>query len=394
MEHDFDRIIDRRRGMSEKWRAYAEDVLPMWVADSDFSAPEPLIHDLESFVRQGVFGYTWSGGSILEDAVIHWMSTRFGWQVAPAWVTYSLGVVTALDAAVRAFTEPGQAVVILTPSYPPFFSVAKGGGRELLCSPLRLREGVYAVDFADLEEKLARPATKLFMLCSPHNPTGRCFTRAELLRMGELCERHGVVIFSDEIHCDYVSPEKRHIPFASLSPSLAARSLVAVNPSKTFNIADLHAGAVICSDKELLARFKQAVGLYAVGRSSMALIAIHSAYTKCAYYADQVNAYIRKNMEYAVEYIADRIPGISAYVPEATYLLWLDCRDLAVRLSAEPGREQEALEAFFLEKAKVALNSGAGYGAEGLGFMRLNLACPMATVKEGLRRIEQAVAAL
>ncbi|MDL2317120.1 pyridoxal phosphate-dependent aminotransferase [Desulfovibrio sp. OttesenSCG-928-A18] len=380
--HDFDRIIDRRGGDSVKWNSYPADVLPMWVADSDFTAPEPVIRAMEERVRHGAFGYSDSRNESLKRAVEHWLSSRFSWQPDKDWIVFSPSVVVSLALSVRSFTRPGDAVLFLTPSYPPFFSIPRAHGRESLGSSMPVRNGRYEIDFADLEEKMARPATRMFVLCNPHNPTGRVFSQEELCRIGELCLKHGLVIVSDEIHCDYVFPGRRHLPFPSLAPELAERCLMAINPSKTFNIADLHASAVICPNKELRERFSSAAAAMALHSSALGILALSTAYMECAWYVDQLLPYLKRNLDLAASHINERIPGIKTRVPEASYLLWLDCREM--------GLPQAELKRFFLEKAKLALNSGTDFGVEGEGFMRLNLACPIATVHEALGRLERA----
>lgn len=385
--HDFDRIITRRGGDSVKWNTYAEDVLPMWVADADFTAPEPLTAALEERVRHGVFGYSSGLDTPFKEAVAHWMRSRFAWYVEPDWVAFSPSVVVSLSLCIQTFTEPGDKVVFLTPSYPPFFNVPRGLGREALTSTLVEKNGRYDIDYDDLEHKMADPRARLLILCNPHNPTGRVFTRGELAALGELCIAHNLLVLSDEIHCDYVFPGKTHIPFPGISGELAARTLVMVNPSKTFNIADLHCSAVISANPGLLARFTNAAHGMALHSSALGMIALITAYTKCAWYADQAAAYIRENIEVAVNRINSLTSGIRAYAPEATFLLWLDCRELC----RERGLDQVGLERFFLERAKIALNSGTAFGTEGTGFMRMNLACPRSTVEEGLSRLEMAL---
>ena len=382
--HDFDQIVSRQDGDSEKWNHYGDDVLPMWVADSDFTVPQPVVDALASRVRHGVFGYPDDMGRALENAAVHWMFSRFSWRAEPEWVSFSPGVSAALALAITTFAAPGEGVLMFTPTYPPFIRLTKANGRTLLASSLVFEQGVYTIDWADLEAKAS--GAKLFLLCNPQNPTGKVFTKEELLRIGDICLRNDITVLSDEVHCDYIAPQCRHIPFASLSEELGAICLTAINPSKTFNIAGLQAAAVIAGNPELRDRFRAASGRASLWGNTLGVIAFHTAYTQCAYYADQVAAYTRKNLEQAVPFINEKIPGISTYLPEATYLLWLDCRAL--------GMEQEELESFFIGKAKVALNSGTTFGPEGKGFMRMNLACPSACVREGLERIERAVSSL
>lgn len=382
MQHDFDAIIDRSGTYSKKWDAYPKDVLPMWVADTDFKSPQPVVDALARRVAHGVFGYS-SGEDIFKKATQGWLQRRFGWNMETGWVDFVPSVGTGLAAVIRALTAPGDNVLIQTPIYPPFISVPLDNGRVPLANPMVWRDGGYMIDFADLETKLADPKTTLMMLCNPHNPTGRCFSREELLRVGELCRKHGAYVLSDEIHSDFVY-RGNHIPFPALSPELAEICVVSINPSKTFNIADLRIAALITPGKETRVRISRELTACRFGLCSLSVLAYETAYTRCDYYADQVREYLGKNMDYAVRYFAENIPAITAYKPEATFLLWLDCRKF--------GLSQPELVSFFLEKAKVALNSGTDFGAkEGKGFMRLNLGCPMTVLGEALGRIERAV---
>lgn len=380
--HDFDRIINRRGGDCIKWNLYPEDVLPMWVADSDFTAPEPLVRALRERMDHGIYGYCDPQANEFRQAVCHWMDSRFGWRAKEEWVAFSPSVVFSLAVCVTTFTEPGESVLFLTPSYPPFFQVCENNGRKALTSSLIFQNGRYEIDFDDLEQKLARQRTRMFFLCNPHNPTGRVFSREELLRIGQLCEKHNVLVIADEIHCDYVFPGNKHIPFAGLSEELARRTLTTINPSKTFNVADLHASAVISANQSLLGRFSRAVSNLGLHGNAIGLLALRVAYTECHWYADQVAAYVKANIDHAVAHINSRLTSISASAPEATYLLWLDCRQMSL--------PQNELPRFFLDRAKIALNSGTDYGPEGEGFMRMNLACPRATLTEALNRLEKA----
>lgn len=382
MRHDFDEVVERRGSGSVKWSRYPSDVLPMWVADSDFKAPAPVLEVLRAQLTHGILGYVDGFDHALEKAAAHWVSSRFGWDVGLDWVTVSPGVSATLAVCINTFAAPGESVLMFTPTYPPFFNLTRLNGRQALSSSLLPGPNGWSIDWPDLEAKLARPDTKLFLLCNPQNPTGRVFTRQELEGLGELCLRHGVTVLSDEIHCDFIAPGLRHIPLASLSPEISAITLTGLSPSKTFNIAGLKTAAVISGNADLLARFKEAAHKNALESNVHGVLAFHAAYTRCAYYADQVAAYVRANQELAVTYINEHIPGLEAYMPEGMYLLWLNCAGL--------GLGQTDLECFFLEKAKLGLNSGTDFGPEGLGYMRMNLACPRATVLEAMRRLREA----
>lgn len=384
LKHNFDEIIDRSNTASKKWDTYPKGVIPMWVADTDFKSPQPVIDALAKRVAHGLFGYTWEHGSF-ERSTKGWLKRRFNWDIETSWVDFTPSVVAGLAVVVRALTAPGDNVLIQTPIYPPFMAVPTANDRVPLKNSLVWKDGRYQVDFEDLEKKLADPRTTLMILCSPHNPSGRCFSREELLRMGELCLKHNVYVLSDEIHSDFIY-KGEHIPFPTLSPELARISVVSINPSKTFNIADLRVAALITPDDELRAKVKKAVVASKFGHCSLGIIAYDVAYTECDYYADQVREYLGKNIDYAVRYFAEKIPQITTYKPEATFLLWLDCKKL--------GLSQPELVSFFVEKAKVACNSGTDFGTEGEGFMRMNLGCPLSVVQEALGRIERAVNAL
>lgn len=386
MRHNFDEILDRTHTNSSKWLKYPRDVLPMWVADSDFKCPKPLVDAVVKLAEHGVYGYPYVNEGSFEKATAGWMKRRFSWTVDTALVDFVPSLGTALALAVKAFTEKGDNVLMQTPIYPPFSDVVKYNHRHAVNNSLVWKDGAFHIDFDDFEKKAADPKTKLFLFCNPHNPAGRAFTAEELGRMADICLRHGVYIFSDEIHGDYVFTGHKHIPLPMLSPKYAEITLVGVNPSKTFNIAGMRTAAVISCCKETQAKFKAALQSCKLGRNPFGILAYTVAYTECDYYADQVREYIEANVEYAVSFFNERIKKITTYKPDATYLLWLDCRAL--------GMSQEELEAFFVQKAKVGLNSGTSFGIEGKGFMRINTACPRATLEQGLARIEKAVSAL
>jgi cystathionine beta-lyase len=382
--HDFDEIIDRKGTSSIKWQYLKPDVLPMWMADSDFRCPAPLLETLEKRLRHGIFGYT-HPDALLEEAVLHWMQSRFGWLPDKGCVAHSPGVCTALALLIETLTSAGDNIAAFTPSYPPLINLPAKHGRASLHVPLVLRNEKYAVDFVDLENKLALEKTSMFILCNPHNPTGKVFEREELLRIGELCLKHKVTVFSDEVYCDYVY-RGRHHPFASLAPEIAGISFTALNPGKTFNTAGLYAAALICLNKDLLACFRQVCERHSLHANIMGVLALHAAYRQCARYADEVAAYTGGNLAYAVDFIRRNIPAVKAVMPEGTYLLWVDCSGL--------GLNQVGMVEFFMERAKVAPYPGWEFGPEGKNFMRLNLACPRGTAREGLERIAAASAAL
>lgn len=380
MHYDFDAIIERRGTGSTKWDTYPADILPMWIADSDFLSPQPVIEAIQAVAARGMFGYSNPDGRF-EAAYAGWMQRRHGWQARPEWVEWCPSLCNAIALMIRAFTAPGDTVAMLTPLYPPFINLCALNGRTAVQS--RLREPDYSIDFADLEAKLALPSTTLFMLCNPHNPSGRVFTRAELEKIGELCLKHKVLVFSDEIHSDIVL-RGTHIPFPLIAPELADITVVGMNASKTFNLPDLRSAAILASNPTLRATFAAERDSAKLGRCSLGVEGVIAAYTRCDDYADQLCTYLKNNIDFAVDAIQREIPRVRTHKPESTYLLWLDCRSL--------GLSQPELEALLMDKGKLALNSGTTFGEGGQGFMRMNLACPRTTVQEGLRRLSMALA--
>lgn len=386
MIHNFDECIDRRGTESKKWDTYGADVIPMWIADTDFKCPQPVVAAMVKRAEHGIYGYPVTSRHF-DEAIANWQQKRFGWEVDPEWVEYTPAVVPAIIFALRAFTQPGDHVVLQMPAYHPFHQIIPDNGRLIAANELQLQAGRYVIDFADLEWKLSHPRARLFLLCNPHNPVGRCFTREELLAIGNLCLKHNVLVVADEIHADIIYAGQRHIPFAALSAEFANNCIVCVNPSKTFNIAGVRTGAAITPNKALREQLHESVvNNKAYGRTVFGTLPVEVAYNECDYYADQLMIYLQGNLDYLLEYFAARIPVIKVIKPEATYLIWLDCR----ALNMPPA----ALQAFFLKQAKVALNEGSTFGQSGTGFMRLNIACRRAVLAEALRRIETAVNSL
>lgn len=389
MRHNFDEIINRRLSDCKKYESakYPEDVIPMWIADTDFAIPKEISDIIKERAEHPCFGYPVENFGF-EKSVQRWEKVRFNWDIKPEWVKYAPGVLPFLMYAMRAFTYPGDKIVIQPPVYPPFHAMVHNNGRQLLCNNLVQDEnGKYQIDFEDLEKKLKDNRTKLMFMANPHNPAMRCFTREELTRIGNLCIENKVILISDEIHCDLTYKGYEHIPFGSISEEFANNSMVLVNPSKTFNIAGFRTGAAIIPNDEMRKNIEiTIVNNKAYGRTIFGLLTFMTAYNECDYYADELMEYLEENKNYVVEFFKTRIPKIKLAEPEATYLLWLDCKEL--------GMTQDELKKFFMEKAKVGLNSGADFGAVGEGFMRINIACPKATVIEALNRIEAAVNSL
>ena len=378
---DFDQIIERRHTESVKWNWFSEDVLPMWVADMDFRSPEPVIDALRARVEHGIFGYGWPPEGLKEAIQAH-LANRHNWQVAEKEIDFISGVVTGFNHAIYSLTEPGDKVLIQTPVYPPFLAAPEQAGRERVISPLvRLPDGNYEIDFEDFEAKAAS-GVKLFILCSPHNPVGRVFTREELTRMAEICLAHDVLICSDEIHADLVFSGAKHIPIASLSPEIAANTVTYFAPSKTFNVAGLSTSVYVTQCAALRDRLQHSMTMLLGHPNIFGTRAALAAYRDSQDWLDEVLIYLEGNRDFLVDYVRSELPGISIWKPEGTYLAWLDCRGMD--LSITPYQ-------FFLEKAKVGLNDGADFGDGGEGFVRLNFGCPRALLKEGLERMKKAL---
>lgn len=386
MRHNFDEVINRRTTECKKYEpgSYPEDVIPMWIADTDFASPIEITEALRERIGHPCYGYP-ANQAAFEEATARWEHQRFGWEVDPAWVKYGAGVMPFIMYAVRAFTCPGDFVLIQTPVYPPFHAIVKNNGRYLACNSLKKDENNhYSMDFEDLEKRLKNPRTKLMLLCNPHNPVMRAWTLEELTAVGELCIKHHVFLVVDEIHCDLTYKGFQHIPFGSISKEFADNSMILVNPSKTFNIAGFRVGGAIIPNQKYRDEIETAiVNNKGYGRTIFGNIAYVTAYTKCDYYADEIMDYLEENKDFMMEFFQTRIPQIKVGVPEATYLIWLDCSSL--------GMSQDELKDFFKNKAKLALNDGATFGPEGIGFMRMNIACTKATLTEALERIERAV---
>lgn len=382
MKHNFDEFVDRRNTDCKKYSQdfYDENVLPMWIADTDFRCPKPITDAISERAAHGIFGYPFDQKSFSE-AVCHWMNTRFDDHVEPEAVEYCPGVIPGVICAVRALSNPGDKIVVQTPCYPPFRALVHNNGRTLLENRLVLKNGRYEIDFELLENQVRDPRTRLFILCNPQNPTGRVFTREELERMLQLCADNDVKVICDEIHCD-ITYNRKHISFGSLSELARKNSVVFVNPSKTFNTAGFRTAAMIAPDADLRNRVHQElVNGKIFGRTIFGPLALVKAYTECAYYADELVEYLRGNIDYLKQRL-EKMERIRLVEPEATYLMWLDCHGMEMPHSQ--------IKDFFDKEAKVGLNDGISFGCEGECFMRLNVAVPRSILAQGMDRIEEA----
>ena len=384
MTHNFDQIIDRRASDSGKWNHYDADVLPMWVADMDFAAPPAVIEALQERVAHGVFGYG-ADPKALRTLLVERMQRLYNWVIAPEAIVFLPGLVSGLNVVSAAIGAPGDGVLINTPVYGPFLTAPVNQGRTLQSAPLcydvagqQLRYGL------DLQGSAAaiQPNTRLFLLCNPHNPVGRAYTRAELLGLAELCERNDLVICSDEIHCDLLLDQTQHIPIAALDPAIAARTVTLMAPSKTFNIPGLGASFAIVQNKELRQRVEKAAAGIVPHTNILGAVAMDAAYRYGDAWLHELRAYLTANRDFAVSYVEEHLPAVRTTVPEATYLLWLDCRDAV---------KEETPAAQLLKEARLAVNEGSWFGEGGAGFVRLNFGCPRATLARGLELLRQAI---
>lgn len=390
MKYDFDKSIDRFGTSSVKWdyldRVFGnKEVLPLWVADMDFEIPQPVVDAVVKRAQHGIYGYTEKPASFYAS-MTNWMDKRHGWSIKREWIAVCPGVVPALCFSILSFTEPGDKVLLQSPVYHPFFSSIEENGRVVVNNRLKQENGRYEMDFEDLEAKLGS-GVKIMLLCNPHNPVGRVWSREELQKVGELCARYDVMIISDEIHCDLVYSGFTHIPAASVSEELAQRTVTCIAPSKTFNIAGLSTSAVVIPNNAIRNKFKGTMKRLGIEMSNLfGITALEAAYAQGEEWLDQVLAYLEDNLDFLVDYISSSIPQIKVSKPQGTYLAWLDCREL--------GMSQKDLVDFFINKAGVGLNDGAAFGEDGEGFMRINIACPRSLLAEALKRMEQAVKSL
>ncbi len=382
MGYDFDRLINRRGSDSEKWDHYGEEVLPLWVADMDFLSPEPVIRALCQRVEHGVFGYGREPPE-LRGVMVERLHKLYGWQVSPEALLFLPGVVVGFNLACRALTSLGDGVLVQTPVYGPILDAPDHAGctrdeMELTRRP----DGRYVVDF-DAFEGTITERTRVFILCNPHNPVGRVFQREELERIAEICLRHGIVICSDEIHCDFLFRGIFHLPIARLDAEIAERTITLMAPSKTFNIPGLHFAVGIVPNRELREKLIAARSGLVGEPDILSYTAALAAYRDGQSWLDEVLCYLEANLDFTLQYVHDHLPGIHVWKPEGTYLAWLDCRQADI-----PGNAYQ----FFLERARVALVDGPVYGRGGEGFVRLNFGCPRAMLAKALHRMAEALA--
>jgi len=380
MKYDFDKVVNRRGSDSYKWDSDPDpQMLPMWVADMDFKVAPKIIDDLKKRVEHGVFGYEKVPQSYYES-VCSWFRRRHGWQIAPSSIIYTIGVVPALSAIIKALVPDGGKVLVQTPVYNCFFSSIKNNGCEVISSPLRKvelqGEFTYEMDYEDFERKCSE--AKLFILCNPHNPPGRVWRGEELLKIREICRRHSVMVVSDEIHCELVMPGYEYVPYATIDP----QAIICISASKSFNIAGLQIANIVCPDTYIRSKIDRAININEVcDVNPFGVVATRAAYDECEDWIEELDEYIFANYKYMKQFQREFLPAFPIAHMEGTYLAWMDCSSL--------GMTSKVLDEGLREKAKLHLNTGTMYGAEGEGFMRWNLACPRVLLQEGLNRFKE-----
>jgi len=398
MKYDFDVVCDRTNTNCAKWDAVGEifgrkDVIPMWVADMDFPAAKPIVEALQKRAEHEFYGYTHAGPK-LNEVIVDRMQKKFNWKILPEWIVLTPGVIPALSVAIRAFTHPGDEVILQEPVYFPFFHVVTANGCQMVNNELNLVHGRYQMDYQDLENKFlsktgmhdARSRVKAMILCNPQNPIGRLWSREEITRAGEILIGNGAVMISDEIHCEILYKGYKHTPFAAISEEFEQNSVICMAPSKTFNLAGLHASTIIIPNKKLRDSFNDQMLGIVPGPNVFGLAAMEAAFLYGGEWLTQLLDYLEGNLKFTLEYFSKKIPRIKVIKPQGTYLVWLDCRNL--------GLDNLALKSFMGEKARVGFDDGFLFGAAGSGFERMNIACPRSLLYEALARIEQAVNSL
>ena len=390
-KYNFDQIIDRKNtsclkydfGMQRKGRT---DLLPMWVADMDFALPEEILADFHKRIDHGIFGYT-DPDAEYYAALDRWFFVHHGYHIQPEWVTLGCGVVYGLATGVKAFTEPGDAVLIQQPVYYPFREVIEDNGRKFVNSQLHYENGKYTIDFTDFEQKIEDNNVKVFLLCSPHNPAGRVWTKEELIRMGDICLKHDVIILDDEIHCDFVYAPHHFTSFLALDEKYRNNLVVFNSPSKTFNVAGLQPGNIIIPDENLRKRYRKANAAAGYSQGSiMGQVAVKSCYTKGDEWVKELVEYIAGNIAWVRDFVKENFPKATFVEPEGTYLVWIDFSGY--------GLSDDELEHLVVDEAKLWLDSGKIFGPATAQFERFNMACPRSTVEKAFQQLKAAFASL
>jgi cystathionine beta-lyase len=382
MNYDFNQLINREGTSSVKYDLREaifgrEDVIPMWVADMDFPVPPFVADAVRKRAEHPIYGYSIIPESYYQ-AIINWQKKRYGWEIEKDWILFSPGVVTGLNIIVQAMTEPGDQIIVQPPVYFPFFSSVNNNGRKLLYNQLIEKDGVYSIDFDDLEKKMAGGA-KMLIICNPHNPVGRCWTKSELEQLAACSLRHGAILVSDEIHCDLVFKPYSHIPMATISEELLKNTITCIAPSKTFNLAGLFSSSIIIADEKLRKKFKTAEERTHLSANIFGITAAEAAYSEGEAWLEELMEYLKSNVELVARFLKENTPEISISPVEATYMLWLDFRKTGL-----PAKEVKRL---LIEKAGIGLVEGPTFGPGGDGFQRMNIACPKSILERALESL-------
>jgi len=387
MNYNFDEIINRENTNCVKYDLRKnifgrDDIIPMWVADMDFKTPDFIFEAIKERLNHQILGYSIRSEGFY-NSIINWQKTRHNHTVKKEWIAFSPGVVPAISLCIQAFTQPGDKVIVQPPVYFPFFSSTLESGRQLIYNPLKIENNQYTFDFENLEKQIDS-RTKMLLLSSPHNPVGRVWQKSELERLAEICLKNNILIIADEIHCDLVFHNFEHIPFATISEQVANNTITCIAPSKTFNMAGMATSALIISNPALLTTYNNLLQTMHIGGGNIfGSIALESAFTHGQKWLRELMNYLKTNLDLLQKYISQRIPEIEVVKPQATYLVWLNCKGL--------GLNDEQLTDFMINKAGLALNAGTMFGQGGSGFQRMNIACPKESLINALQQLESAV---
>lgn len=390
MKFNFDKIIDRTNNFSAKWSEMnknfgTNNLLPMWVADMDFLTAPCVMEALKDRLEQGIFGYT-TRPSSYNESIVNWLDNRFSWKINQEWLMFSPAVITSISLLIQNLTQKNDKIMIQEPVYSPFHNIVESNERNLVISPLvKLDDGSYVMDYEDIEAKIKD--VKVFILCNPHNPVGRVWTREELTRLGEICLKHNVLVISDEIHSDIILKNHKHTPFASISKEFRENTITCMAPTKTFNLAGLQSSFLVISNPYYYEVMDKAFSILDIKRNNaFSLVATEAAYNYGEDWLYELIKYIEDNVDFAIDYIKNHMPQLKVKKPEGTYLLWVDFSNLNV--------DKKDLKNALINKGRIALSDGSSFGIGGDGYYRINLACPRSMVLEGLKRIEFAIKSL
>lgn len=390
MKYNFDEVIDRASTNSKKWNSEIyktiyngnSDLLPLWVADMDFKVAQPILDSMSKIIEHGVLGYT-SVDEEYYNAIINWNKKRKNINIDKDWIVFTNGVVPAISFVIQTFSQKGDNILIQTPVYHPFRMTTENNGRKVITNPLVNNEGYYTIDFQDFEKKILENKIKIFILCNPHNPVGRVWTKDELTKMGDICLKHNVLVISDEIHSDLIFKENTHCSFLSLDRKYFSNLIVCTAPSKTFNLAGVQTSLILIPNKEVREAYQRTLGNVRIETpNSFGIAAVKSGYTQGEEWLEQVIEYLDGNRKFIENFLKEKLPKAKYIKPEGTYLAWIYLEDVL---------KDKKIEKFFEEEAKVAIDYGYWFGEEGRGYIRLNFACPRSILEEALNRIVNAL---